>query len=66
MNGPISSGVLWGVNWERYHWGITCYAYSTRDGAYLVSRQYAGNGSDPVRVRESVQAFRREMCGCAV
>jgi len=55
-----TSGTLWGVNWERHHYGLYLYAMC---GQYLVSRKYVGNGSDPLSVRESVRAFRRDALG---
>jgi hypothetical protein len=55
-----TNGTLWGVNWERHQYGIYCYAMG---GQYLVSRKYVGNGSDRLSVRESVQAFRRDVLG---
>ena len=56
-----TSGVLWGVNWERHQYGLYCYAMG--GNFYLVSRKYVGNGSDKVTVRESVQAFRKDILG---
>jgi hypothetical protein len=58
-----TSGVLWGVNWERHELGVTCYAMG--GNFYLVSRKYAGNGSERVSVRDSVKAFRRDVLGVA-
>jgi hypothetical protein len=58
-----TSGVLWGVNWERHPYGL--YLYAMGGNFYLVSRKYVGNGSDKVGVRESVQAFRRDVLGLA-
>jgi hypothetical protein len=60
-----TSGTLWGVNWERTGYGIYCYAMSpaVHGQTYLLSRKYVGNGSDPLSVRESVRAFRRDALG---
>lgn len=52
------SGTLWGVSWERYPWGVACYALHN---GHLVQRKYAGNGSDPVRVRDCVRSFTAEV-----
>lgn len=53
-------GRIWGVTWERHHWGVECSAIV---GAYRESRKYVGNGSDPVRVGDCVAAFRRDVFG---
>lgn len=57
----MTSGVLWGVNWERHTWGVYCYA--SGGNFYLLSRKYVGNGSERVSVRDSVRAFRRDVLG---
>ena len=56
-----AQGVLWGVNWERHHYGIYCYAMG--GNFYLLERKYVGNGSDGVTVRECVRNFREEVLG---
>lgn len=52
------AGIYRGVSWERHHWGVELTTY-VGDGAwaYLVRRKVAGNGSDPIRIRESVSNF---------
>ena len=57
-----TTGILWGVNWERHTYGVYCYAVP-QGAFYLASRKYVGNGSDPVSVKESVRAFRRDVLG---
>jgi hypothetical protein len=57
------SGVLWGVNYERHHWGVYCYAMG--GNMYLLDRKYVGNGSDRLSVRECVRAFRSDVLGVA-
>lgn len=47
-----------GVHWQRHGWGVECFALV--DG-FLVSRKYAGNGSDRVTVRDAVRAYRRDV-----
>lgn len=59
MNTEQQSGTLWGVNWERHSYGVYCYAMG--GNLYLQSRKYLGDGCNPVRVRECVQHFRREV-----
>lgn len=53
------TGRLWGVNYERHHWGVYCYAITP--AGWLAEYKYAGNGSDPVSIRESVRAFRHDV-----
>lgn len=55
------SGTLWGVTWERRPYGLLVYGLG-RDN-HLASRKYVGNGSDPVTIRDSVRAFRRDVLG---
>jgi hypothetical protein len=61
MGKIMKQGTLWGVNWERHHWGIYCYAMG--GNFYLVSRKYVGNGSDKLSVRQCVQQFRTDLLG---
>lgn len=52
------TGTYRGVSWERHHWGVELVAMvGDGDMTYLARRKVAGNGSDPVRVRESVADF---------
>jgi hypothetical protein len=51
------SGVLWGCHWERHHYGVCVYGLDS-SGVFRTIR-YVGNGSDRVRVRDAVVAFRR-------
>ena len=58
---PLKSGVLWGVNYEVWRWGVLCYACP--NNLYLWKRKYVGNGTDPVKVRECVKDFRKIIKG---
>jgi len=61
MSNPLKSGVLWGVNYEVWRWGVLC--YDCPNNLYLLQRKYVGNGTDPVKVRECVKDFRKIIKG---
>ena len=55
-------GVSFGVTWWRYSWGVECSAMvpSKYGRDHLVTRKYAGNGSDSVSPLQCVEMFLRE------
>ena len=55
--GLQDAGIYHDVWYERHHWGYFLYGFTPNTNEW-VSIKFAGNGSDPVDLEESVIAFK--------